>query len=169
MALAALLPRSTRLLRVQAIGMHPAAHLVLAVRRLDHHLQGTNRLGFLALQGLTQRQRFTGNITQDHTEGVEPHDERRPLDRVTHALGLRITASRQGDIAGTQGEMLQGFAGMDIADEYLDKLQGYQVHREVQAMVDPFGAGRLHTAGIDDHKAQPLGQRRHCRHRQHLP
>jgi hypothetical protein len=66
--------------------------------------------------------------------------------------------SFQGDIAGTQSEMLERFVGMDIADQHLDKFQRYQVHREVQAMVNPFGTGRLHTAGVDDDKAEPLGQ-----------
>jgi hypothetical protein len=47
---------------------------------------------------------------------------------------------------------------MDIADENLDKLQGHQVHGDVEAMVGPFGAGCLHRAGVDDDKTQPLGQ-----------
>jgi hypothetical protein len=68
-------------------------------------------------------------------------------------LSLRIAPVGQSDIAGTQGEMLECFARMDIADQHLDKFQGHQVHREVQAMVDPFGTRRLHTAGVDDHKA----------------
>ena len=42
--------------------------------------------------------------------------------------------------------MPERFAGMDIADQHLEKLQGDQVHREVQAMIDLEGPPPL-TAG----------------------
>ena len=65
--------------------------------------------------------------------------------------------------------MLERFAGVDIADQHLDKLQGQQVHRDMQAMIGAFGAWRLNTAGVDNHKAPPRGQGLHGGHGEHLP
>jgi hypothetical protein len=55
-------------------------------------------------------------------------------DRRMHALALGIAAVCYRDIARSEGEMLERFAGMDSADQHLETLQGDQVYREVQAM-----------------------------------
>jgi hypothetical protein len=57
---------------------------------------------------------------------------------------------------------------MHIADRHLQKLSCDQVQAEVETIVRPGGAWGLHRRGIDDHKAQGLGQRRHRGRRQQL-
>ena len=63
--------------------------------------------------------------------------------------------------------MLELFAGVDIADQHLEKLQGHQVYREMEAMVGASGSWGLNTTGVNDHKASPRRQRVHRRQRQH--
>ena len=63
--------------------------------------------------------------------------------------------------------MLERFAGMDIADHHLEKLQGDQVHRQVQAMISACRAWGWHTARVDDHQAPPRGQGLHGGHGDH--
>ena len=75
------------------------------------------------------------------------------LDRRTHALALRIAAVGYSDIAWSQGEMLERFAGVDIVSQHLEKLQGHQVYREMEAMVGASGSWGLNTTGVNDHKA----------------
>jgi hypothetical protein len=48
-------------------------------------------------------------------------------------LALGIAAVCHGDLAAPQGEMLERFAGVDISDQDLDKLQGQQIHRDMKA------------------------------------
>ena len=79
----------------------------------------------LAFQGDAQLYRRSRRVAQDHTERIEPHDKVGPLgDRRTHALALGIAAVCDGNIVWPQGKMFEGFAGMDIADQHLEKLQG---------------------------------------------
>src|SRR5262249_32182301 len=74
-------------------------------------------------------------------------------DRRMQALALGRAAVGYGDIAWRQGKMLEGFASVDVADHHLEKLQGPEVHRDMEAMVGAGGAWSLNTAGINDHKA----------------
>ena len=84
-------------------------------------------------------------------------------------VALGIAAVCHGDIAWRQGAMLERFAGVDIADQHLDKLQGHQVHRDMEAMVGACGSWGLNTAGVDDHKAPPRRQRGSRGQGQHPP
>ena len=148
----------------------PMAHLMLAARCAECHYQRAQRCRFLAFQGGAQLQRRSRRVAQHDTEGIEPYDERGPLlERRTHALALGIAAVGQDDIPWSQGEMLERFAGVDIADQHLDKLQGHQVYRDVQAMIGACRAWGLNTAGVDHHKAPPRGQGLHGGHGEHLP
>ena len=72
----------------------------------------------------------------------------------SQVLLMGIASVCHGNITRSQGEMLERFAGVDIADQHLDKLQGQQVHRDMQAMIGAFGAWRLNTAGVDNHRRQ---------------
>src|SRR5262249_49905820 len=147
MPLPAFVPGTIGLLHVQAIGMHPAPHLILAARRALCHPQRAQRFHFLAFQGGAQLQRGSRRVAQRHTEGIEPYDERGPLlDRCMHALALGIATVGHDDIAGRQGEMLERFARVDIADQHLEKLQGQQVHRDMQTMIGALRAWGLNTA-----------------------
>src|SRR2546425_7814566 len=128
-------------LRIQAIGVHPTPHLRLGARRAEYYRQGAQRFRFLSFQGGAQLQRLSRSVTQYHTKGIEPYDELGPLrDRRTHALALGIASVCHGDIAGSQCEMLERFAGVDIADQHLEKLQGQQVHRDMEAIVCACGS-----------------------------
>src|SRR5215468_3745728 len=134
MALPAFVPGTIGLLHVQTIGMHPASYLMLAASRVACYHQGAQRFQTLVFQGSAQLQRRARRVTQYHTEGIETDEEIGSLlECHTHALALRIAAVCHGDITRGEGEMLERFAGMDIADQHLEKLQGYQVHRDVQA------------------------------------
>ena len=158
-ALPAFLPGTIGLLRVQAIGMHPAPYCMLTACRAAFHRQGAQRFHVLSFQGGAKLQRHSHRITQDHTEGIETYDEICSLlDRRTHALTMGIAAVSHSDIAWRQGEMLERFARVDIADEHLEKLQGHQVHRDMEAMIGACGAWGLNTAGVDHDKAPPLRQ-----------
>src|SRR5438093_9113884 len=133
MPLATFLPGTIGLLRVQAIGVHPAPQLMLAARRVERHRQRAERFHLLAFQGDTQLHRRSRRVTQDHTEGIEPYDEVGPLrDRRTHALALGIAAVGYGNIAWPQSKMLECFAGVDVADQHLKKLQGQEVYRNME-------------------------------------
>src|SRR5437867_12127187 len=146
MTLPAFVTGTIGLLRVQAIGVHPAPHLMLAACRAEFHRQGAKRFRFLAFQGGAQLQRRSRSVTQYHTEGIESYDELCSLlDRRTHALAMGIASVCHGDIAWSQGEMLERFAGVDIADQHLDKLQGQQVHCDMEAMVCACGSWGLNT------------------------
>src|SRR6058998_769946 len=104
MPLPAFVPGPIGLLHIQAIGMHPAPHLMLAARRAECHHQRAQRFRFLAFQGGTQLQRRSRRVAQDHTEGIEPYDERCPLlDRHMHALALGIASVGHDDIPWSQG------------------------------------------------------------------
>jgi hypothetical protein len=143
---------------------------MLAACRVECHHQSAQRFHTLAFQGGAQRQWRSRRVPQYHTEGIEADDEICALlERRTHALALRIAAVGHGDIARSEGEMLERFAGMDIADQHLEKLQGHQVHRDVQAMIGAYRAWGLNTTGVDDHKAPPRGQGRHGGQGEHLP
>ena len=86
-ALSTFVPGTIGLLRVQAIGVHPAPHFMLAAPRAERHRQSTERFHALAFQGDTQFHRRSRRVTQDHTEGIEPYNEVGPLrDRRMHAL-----------------------------------------------------------------------------------
>src|SRR6266567_1045267 len=86
-----------------------------------------------------------------------------------HALALGIAAVCYGDITGRQGKMLEGFARVDVADQHLEKLQGQEVHSDMEAMVGARGAWSLNTAGINDHKAVSRRQGVFLEPRQHPP
>ena len=89
MPLPTLVPGTMGLLRVQALGMHPAPHCLLAARRAERHRQSPERFQALAFQGDTQFHRRSRRVTQDHPEGSEPYHEVGPLrDRRMHALAL---------------------------------------------------------------------------------
>jgi hypothetical protein len=75
------------------------------------------------------------------------------LDRRTHAWARSLAAVGHGDIAWSQGDMRERFAGVDIADQHFDTLQGPQVHRAREAMVCASGSWGLNTTGVNDHKA----------------
>ena len=168
MPLPACVPGTIGLLRVQAIGVSPAPHLLLATCRAECHRQGADRFHFLSFQGGAQLHRRSRRVTQDHTEGMKSYDELCALlDRRPHALARRIAAVGYGDIAWSQGAMLERFAGVAIADQHLETLQGHQVHRAMEAMVGASGSWGLHTPGVNDHKASPRRQRVHRRQRQH--
>ena len=93
-------------------------------------------------------------IKEYYTKGIEPHDEVGPLlHRLAHTLGMGIASICHGDITGTEREVLERFARMHIADEHLDKLQGHQVHRDMETMVGACGSWGLNTAGVNDYKA----------------
>ena len=170
MPLPACVPGTIGVLDVQAIGMHPAPYLMLAACRAECHRQGAQRFHALAFQGGAQLQWRSRRVPQYYTEGMEAYDEIGSLlERRTHALALRIAAVCHGDIARSERAMLERFAGVDIADQHLEKLQGHQVHRDVQAMIRACRTWGLHTAGVDDHKAPPRGQGRHSGHGEHLP
>jgi hypothetical protein len=127
---------------------------MLAACRAECHRQGAQRFRVLSFQGGAQLQRRSHRVTQYHTEGIESYNEVCSLlDRRTHALTMGIAAVGHGDITWRQGEMLERFAGVDIADKHRDKLQGHQVHRDMEAMVCPCGSWGLNTAGVNDHKA----------------
>ena len=118
MPLPAFVP-GTIMLHVQAIGMEPALHLMLAARRVEDHHQRAQRFRLLAFQGGAQRQRRACRVAQDHAKGIEPYDEPGPLlDRHTHALALGIAAVCQDHIPWSQGEMFECFTRVDIADQY---------------------------------------------------
>jgi len=169
-ALPAFLPGTIGLLRIQAIGMHPAPHLMLAACPTEFHCQGAQRFRVLAFQGGAQLQRRSHRVTQYHTAGIEADDKIGSLlDRRTHALTMSIAAVGHGHIAWSQGEMLERFARVDIADEHLEKLQRHQVHRDMEAMIGACGAWGLNTAGVDHHKAPPLRQGLHGGQRKHAP
>src|SRR5215510_353724 len=111
MPLPAFVPGTIGLLDVQAIGMHPAPHLILAARRVECHLQRAQRFHFLAFQGGAQRQRGSRRVPQYHIEGMKSDDEIGSLlERRMHALALRIAAVGHGDIARSESEMLERFA-----------------------------------------------------------
>src|SRR5207245_2492184 len=79
------LPGTIGLLRVQAIGVHPAPHCMLAACRAEFHHQGAQRFQVLSFQGGAQLQRRSRSVTQYHTEGIESYDELCSLlDRRTH-------------------------------------------------------------------------------------
>src|SRR5262245_35185005 len=65
--------------------------------------------------------------------------------------------------------MLECFSRVDVADQYLEKLQGQEVHRNMKAMVGACGAWGLNTAGINDHQAAPRWQRVALGQWQHPP
>ena len=170
MTLPAFLPGTIGLLHMQAIGVYPAPYLLLAACCVERHCQSAERCHFLALQGDAQLQRRSRRVTQDHTEGIEPYDEVCPLCHCCpHALALGIATVCHGDIAWPQGKMLAGCTGVDVADQHLEKLQGQQVHGDVEAMVGAWGSWGLKTAGINDHKAVPRRQRVDLGQRQHPP
>src|SRR5215217_8802972 len=124
---------------------------MLAARGLEHHRQGADRFHFLSLQGGTQGQGLLLLIKEYDTKGIEPYDEVGPLLHcLTHTLGMGIASICHGDIAGTEREVLECFARMHIADEHFDKLQGHQVHRDMEAMVGACGSWSLNRAGVDD-------------------
>src|SRR5207253_6195053 len=79
----------------------------------------------------------------------------------SQVLLMGIASVCHGNITRSQGEMLERFAGVDIADQHLDKLQGQQVHRDMETMVGACGSWGLHTAGVNDYKASPRRQRAH--------
>src|SRR5215470_17272065 len=139
--------------------MYPAPRLMVAVCGAEVHSEGAQRVRMLSFQGGAQLQRRSHRVTQDHTEGIETYDEIGSLlDRRTHALTMGIAAVGHGDSAGRQGEMLERFARVDIADEHLEKLQGHQGHCDMAALIGAWGAWSLKTAGVDHHKAPPRGQ-----------
>src|SRR5262245_60535815 len=99
MALPAFVPSPIGLLGVQAIGVHPAPHLMLASWPMEDHHQGAQRFWGLSFQGGTQLQRCSRRIPQYHAEGIESYDEIGALlDRRPHALALGIAAVGYGDI-----------------------------------------------------------------------
>ena len=70
----------------QAIGVHPAPHLMPAARGVEHNRQRAECGHFLAFQGGAQLQRFSRRVVQDHTKRIKPYDERSPLlECRTHA------------------------------------------------------------------------------------
>ena len=82
---------------------------------------------------------------------------------------MGLASIRHGDIAGTQRERLARFARVDIADEHLKKLPGHAVQRDLAARVCACGPRGLQTAGVDDHKAPPLGEWMHSGHGEQAP
>ena len=160
MPLPAFVPGPIGLLCVQALGVHPAPHRMLAACRAECHRQGAQRFRVLSFQGSAQLQRRSRSVTQYHTEGIESYDELCSLrDRRAHALALGIASVCHRDIAWSPWERLERFAGVDIADQPLDELQGPQVHRDMEAMVCPCGSWGLNTAAVNAHKACPRRQR----------
>ena len=60
--------------------------------------------------------RTAQRVPQDHTEGVQPYDQRgASFDRITHTLSMRIPAVRHGHLAWSQGEMFERLTCMHIA------------------------------------------------------
>ena len=154
MTLPTFVPSTIGLLGVQAISVYPASDLMLAACRVEGDCQGAQRFRGLAFQGRTQRQRRSRRVAQDHTEGIEAYDDLCALlDRRTHTLAMGIASVCHGDIAGSPWEMLERFAGVNIADQHLDELSGHQVHRNMEAMVGAGGPWGLNTAAVNDHKA----------------
>ena len=106
-------------------------------QRVGHQLHA-----IMPFQGGAQLHRHSCRVTEDHTKGIASDDEVGSLlDRRTHALTRRITTVGYGDIPWRQGEMLERFARVDIADEHLEKLQGHQVHRDMEAMIGAVAPG----------------------------
>src|SRR4029077_17774884 len=100
MALPAFVPGTIGLLRVQAIGVHPAPHRMLTACGAELHRQGAQRFHMLSFQGGAQLQRRSRRVTHYHTEGIESYDELCSLlDRRAHALTMRIASVCHGDIA----------------------------------------------------------------------
>src|SRR5262249_14914070 len=98
-------------------------------------------------------------VPQYHTEGMKSDDEIGSLlERRMHALALRIAAVGHGDIARSESEMLERFACVDSADQHLEKLQGHQVHRDVQAMIRACRPWGFNTDSVQDPNAPPRGQ-----------
>ena len=170
MALPACVPGTLGVLRVPALGVHPAPHCMLAACRAALHHQGAQRVPVRSFQGGAPRQRRSRSVTQYHPEGMESYDARCALrDRRTHALPMGLASVCHGDLPRSHGAMLERFAGVDSADQHLDTLQGQQVHRAREAMGCAWGSWGLHPAGVKDHKASPRRQRAHRGQRKHPP
>src|SRR5438046_1407281 len=87
----------------------------------------------------------------------------------TQPANKRLAAVCYGDIAWRKGKMLECFAGVDVADQHLEKLQGQEIHRDMEAMIGACGSWGLNTAGINGHKAASRRQRAHRGQWQHPP